>query len=160
PDGSVAFFANIRGPKGNGEAIAVWDGTKNQPMVYTSGLNASPTPAGGKYAGAESAPAIDAVGAVVFLTRIVSGSDTEAVIYQPPSGASAPDPVVVGDAAPSGGYFAGQPFSTPLLNDQGDVVFRAFIARSAASVGIFRYHEGQLAAVVRTGDPSPAPDGA
>ncbi len=157
PDGSVAFFATVRGDTGGGEAIVVWNGTKSTAVVYTNGSRADTTPAGGTYNGAESAPAIDANGAVVFLARIAAGASSEAVVYQPKTGEGVP--VVVGDAAPSGGFFAGRPFSNPLLNDQGDVVFRAFVARSVASVGIFRYRQGELEAVVRAGDPSPLPDG-
>src|SRR5262249_20837981 len=117
---------------------------------------ASTTPAGGTYSGAESAPAVDAVGGVVFLSRIVAGSSSEAVVYQPKTGIGVP--VVVGDAAPSGGFFAGTPSANPPRNAQGDVVFRAFVARSEVSVGIFRDRDGDLEPLVRGGDHAPVND--
>ena len=156
PDGSVAFFARVRNTHGAlGEVIALWNPTKGSAVAvaHTSGPDASTTPAGGTYSGSESAPAVDALGGVVFLSRIVGGSSSEAVVYQPETGVGVP--VVVGDAAPSGGFFAGTPFSNPLLNDQGDVVFRAFVARSEVSVGIFRYRDGNLEPLVRGGDHAP-----
>src|SRR6185503_8543549 len=66
--------------------------------------------------------------------------------------------VPVGDAAPGAagaGFYAGNPFSPAVLNDRGDVVFRAFLARAPASVGIFRDRNGRLEPVVRAGDLSP-----
>jgi hypothetical protein len=157
PTGEVVFFASLN--SGAGEAFFIWDPTTELalPLVYTLGSGASATPAGGVYNGAGSAPAVDAVSGIVFRARIIGGATSEAIVYRPASGNGSP--IVVGDAAPSVGFFAGHPFSTPLLNDAGDVVFRAFVARGPASVGIFRARAGTLQALVRAGDPSPNPGG-
>jgi hypothetical protein len=133
-----------------------WSGGTVLPLAYTGGAGASDTPAGGTYAGAESAPAVDAIGGVVFLARVAGGSTSEAIVYRPADGVGRP--IVVGDAAPgpqSAGFFAGRPFSAPVMNDGGDIVFRSFVARGPTSVGIFRRRDGKLAPVVRAGDPSP-----
>jgi hypothetical protein len=143
---------------GSIEAIARYKDGVALPLAYTGGSGASDTPVGGVYAGAESAPAADAIGGVVFLARIAGGATAEAIVYRPGDGNARP--IVVGDAAPgsqSAGFFAGPPFSAPLINDRGDVVFRSFVARGPASVGIFRRRDGKLEAVVRAGDPSPNP---
>jgi hypothetical protein len=155
PEGRVAFFATLNG--GSREAIAFWDGVTAQPLLYTGGTVPGATPAGGLYAGAQSAPVVDQVGGIAFLARIVGGGTSEAIIYQPPQGEGLP--IVVGDAAPNAGFFAGHPFSDPLLNDDGDVVFRAYVARGPTSVGIFRSRDGELEALVRAGDPAPGPEG-
>ena len=63
------------------------------------------------------------------------------------------------------GFFAGRPFSAPHMNDAGDIVFRAYVARGPASSGIFRArsalidpeHGMPIETVVRAGDASPAP---
>lgn len=154
PDGRVAYFASLAG--GSREVIALWGGGKHQEVVHTGGFGTDATPAGGVYAGTESAAAIDATGSIAFLARVAGGVTSEAVVYQPVEGTGIP--IVVGDAAPSAGFFAGDPFSIPLLNDAGDVVFRAFLARGSTSVGIFRARGGLLEALVRAGDPSPTAD--
>jgi hypothetical protein len=152
PDGSVVFFVSLT----DGEAIAHWDGKAVTPLVFTGGPAAEATPAGGIYAGAESAPAADGSGGVVFLTRIAGGSVSEALVYRAGDGTAAP--IVVGEGAPGAsgsGFYGGNPFSAPVLNDRGDVVFRAFLARAPASVGIFRDRDGRLEPVVRAGELSP-----
>jgi hypothetical protein len=151
PGGQVAFFASLA--RGSREAIAVWEGNRNHVRVYTGGFSPSTTPADGVYAGAQSAPAIDATGSVVFLARIAGGLSSQAIVYQPDGGRGVP--IIVGDAAPSTGYFAGHPFFNPLINDRGEVVFRADLARGPSSVGIFRARNGFLEALVLAGDPSP-----
>jgi len=123
------------------------------PALYTLGPSAAQTPAGGLYNGIQSAPAVDATGGLAFLARVVGGTTSEVLVYLPPTGGGTP--ILVGDAAPLSGFFAGSPFSPPVLTDAGAVVFRAFVARGPTSVGIFRWQDGQLAAVVRAGDPSP-----
>jgi hypothetical protein len=152
PDGSVVFFVSLT----DGEAIARWDGKVVVPLVVTGGAGAEATPAGGIYAGAESAPAADGSGGLVFLTRIAGGSVSEALVYRAGDGSATP--IVVGEGTPGAsgsGFFGGNPFSAPALNDRGDVVFRAFLARAPASVGIFRDRDGRLEPVVRAGELSP-----
>jgi hypothetical protein len=81
---------------------------------------------------------------------------SEAIIYRAGDGTAMS--VRVGDGAPGAagaGFYAGNPFSVPVLNDRGDVVFRAFLARAPASVGIFRDRSGRLESVVRAGELSP-----
>ena len=155
PDGSVVFFAGLN--DGNAEAIVRSDGVTLSPLVRSGGTGADGSPAGGLYAGSESAPAVDAIGGVVFRARIAGGSTSEAIVYRQADGTATP--IVLGEAAPgrNDGFFAGEPFSAPHLNDAGDVVFRGFVARGPTSVGVFRARGGQLAAVVRAGDPSPLP---
>ena len=152
-DGSVVFYVGLN--DGNSEAIVRSDGVTLLPLVYSGGNGAEASPAGGLYAGSESAPAADAVGGVVFRARIAGGTSSEAIVYRRADGTATP--IVLGEAAPgrNDGFFAGQPFSAPHLNDAGDVVFRGFVARGPTSVGIFRARDGQLAALVRAGDPSP-----
>jgi hypothetical protein len=155
PDGSVVFFAGLN--DGNAEAIVRSDGVTLLPLVYSGGNGAEASPAGGLYAGSESAPAVDASGGVVFRARIAGGSTSEAIVYRRADGTATP--IVLGEAAPgrNDGFFAGQPFSAPHVNDGGDVVFRGFVARGPTSAGVFRARGGQLAALVRAGDPSPLP---
>ncbi|TMA53260.1 MAG: hypothetical protein E6J75_15610 [Deltaproteobacteria bacterium] len=151
PDGTVTFFASIDGHRS--EAIVRSDGITPAVLVRLGGTAADPTPTGGVYAAAGSAPAVDAGGGVAFLARISGGSTIEAIVYKPASGADTA--LVVGQAAPDSGFLAGPPFSEPAVNDGGDVVFRAFVAGGPSSVGIFRSRGGQLDAVARAGDPSP-----
>ena len=162
PDGTVAFFVSLNG--GNAEAIVHSAGSQVLPLVYTGGNGADASPVGGLYAGAESPPALDAAGGIVFLARIVGGQSSEAIVYRAADGHTSP--IVLGEAAPqaSQGFFGGRPFSAPHLNDAGDVVFRAYMARGPSSVGIFRAQSAlfdpeqgmPLQAVVRAGDASPA----
>jgi hypothetical protein len=155
PDGTVVLFVSLNG--GNAEAIVRWDGSIVLPLFYTAGNGADESPAGGIFAGTGSAPATDAAGGVAFLARIVGGPSAEAIVYRAADGSATP--IVLGEAAPrqNEGFFGGRPFSAPRLNDRGDVVFRAFVARGPSSVGIFRARDGDLEPLVRAGDPSPAP---
>jgi len=151
PDGTVTFFASLDRHKS--EAIVRSDGTSECVLTKLGGADADPAPTGGVYAAAASAPAVDAVGGVAFFARISGGSTIEAIVYRPGSGSGST--VVVGQAAPDSGFFAGPAFSDPAINDAGDVVFRAFVAGGPSSVGIFRAHGGQIDPLVRAGDPSP-----
>ena len=156
PDGSVAFFVSLN--DGNTEAIAGWDGHEVRPLLYTAGKSANGSPSGGVYAAAESAPALDAAGGIVFRAHLVGGPSSEAVVYLRPDGTATS--IALGEAAPrqNEGFFGGRAFSTPLINDAGDVVFRAYVARGPTSIGIFRLRNGLLEPVVRAGDRSPSPD--
>src|SRR5438132_1377883 len=162
PDGTVAFFASL---EGNAEVIARTAGRGVQPLVSTGGNGADASPVGGLYGGAESPPALDAAGGIVVLARIVNGQSSEAIVYRAADGRTSP--IALGEAAPqqSQGFFAGRPFSAPHMNDAGDIVFRAYVARGPASIGIFRArsalidpaHGMPIETVVRAGDASPAP---
>jgi hypothetical protein len=155
-DGGVTFFVALNG--GSAEAIVRWtDGDGVEPVVHTAGPAASVSPAGGTYSASVSAPALDGAGAVVFFARIANGATSEAVVYRPPGGVTLG--IVVGDPAPNLGFFAGQPFSGPLVNDRGDVVFHAFIARGPSTSALFRARDGRIEPLVRSGDPSPTPGG-
>jgi hypothetical protein len=152
-DGRVIFLASLNG--GSAETIYAWsESTGVRPQLVTAGTGAAGTPVGGRYAGVQSPPAADALGGLAFVARVVGGATSEALFFHPASGTATP--VVVGDATPaSGGFYAGKPFGVPAMNDAGDVVFRAFVARGPASVGIYRWRDGGLTPVVRAGDPSP-----
>ncbi|HLY37964.1 MAG TPA: choice-of-anchor tandem repeat NxxGxxAF-containing protein [Candidatus Binatia bacterium] len=159
PDGSVAFFVAMNG--GNKEALLRWDGHCVAPVLHTgpTGGDAAPAGAGSTYAGTESPPAVDAVGGLVFLARMVGGQSSEAVVYE---GADATAKAIfLGDAAPqqNAGFYGGRPFTSPHLNDAGDIVFRAFVARGPSSIGIYRLSNGTLAPVVRAGDAAPVASG-
>src|SRR5262249_13345382 len=84
---------------------------------------------------------------------------TEAIVYDRPSDGTIV-PILLGEAAPAQnqGFFGGRPFSFAHLNDAGDVVFRAYVARGPSSIGIFRLRDGNLEPVVRAGDPAPVPN--
>jgi hypothetical protein len=153
PDGTLFYFVSLNG--GNGEAIVRWDGQIALPIAYTAGTGADASPVGGLYAGTESAPAVDATGGIVFLVRVSGGLSSQAIVYR--AGDGTLTPIVLGDAAPeqTAGFFGGKPFTSAHLNDAGDVVFRAFVSRGPASVGIFRARDGNVDAVVRGGDPAP-----
>src|SRR5439155_9657548 len=105
-DRGVPFFASLDGHAG--AAIARWDGTAACEVVELGGAGADPAPTGGFYAVTASAPAVDAVGGLAFLARIAGGSSIEAIVYHPTSGSDGA--VVVGEATPDGGFFAGPPF--------------------------------------------------
>ncbi len=163
PDGTVAFFVALNG--GNAEAIVRTSGSEVLPLVYTGGNGADASPVGGFYGGAESPPSLDAALGMVFLARVVGGQSSELIVYRAVDGQTSI--IALGEAAPqqNQGFFGGRPFSAPHLNDAGDVVFRAFVARGPTSVGIFRARSGMMdaqhdipiEAVVRAGDASPAP---
>lgn len=159
PDGSVAFLVTLNG--GGSQAIARFDGTQVRELTVLGGAaaDAAPPDVGGTFQTAESGVAMDAVGGVVFLARILNGGATEAIVYRPAAGN--PSAVKVGDPTPGNGlgFFGGPPFSLPLLNDAGDVVFRAFVAQGPSSVGLFRSRAGKLEVLVRSGDPAPKADG-
>jgi hypothetical protein len=160
-DGSVAFYVSLN--DGNAEAIAAWDGdvvgmgeAVVRAVVYTAGKVAGTAPSGGSFAGAESAPALDGAGGIAFRVHLVGGPSSEAIVYLRPDGTTTS--VALGEAAPrqNEGFFGGRAFTPPRLTDGGDVVFRAFVARGTASVGIFRWRNGRVDAIVRAGDPSPS----
>jgi hypothetical protein len=165
-DGSVVFFASLDG--GGGEVIVRCshdhlaqcggeDATGYlNPLYYTAGTGADTTPTGGLYKGTEYPPVTDAAGGVAFVARIAGGTSSEAVLYGARDGTTTP--IQLGDAAgQSQGFFGGKAFSAPHLNDQGDVVFRAYVTRGSTSAGIYRRHGTTIEALVRAGDPAPLP---
>jgi hypothetical protein len=158
PDGSVVFFLVLT----DGEMIARWDEeTGVEFLVRTAGTASAETPVEGFYAGAASAPVTDAVGGIAFRARIAGAATSEAIVYRARDGSASA--VVLGEAVPGtgqAGFFGGRPFSAPVINDRGDVVFRSFVTRGPSSVGIFRARDGRLEAVVRAGDRSPTQGGA
>jgi hypothetical protein len=157
PDGTLVCYVSLN--DGNSEAMLRFDGTTLLPLAYTGGAGANTSPSGGTFSGAESGPSVDAVGGVAFLVRVAGGASIEAIIYRAASGTESP--IVLGQAAPkqSDGFFGGRPFEQVHLNDQDDVVFRAFVARGPSSLGIFRARDGDVSAVVRVGDPAPLDGG-
>jgi len=151
PDGKVIFFAQLN--SGSSQAIFRADPVARtiRALVRLGGPAADGTPAGGTYAAASSAPAVDAAGNLVFSARIDNATTSEALIWQAAGGGA--EAISIGDAAPepTSGFFGGPAFFAPALNDNGDVVFRSYVARGPA-LGIFRYHQGALDPVVRIHD--------
>jgi hypothetical protein len=156
PDGKVVFFAQING--GSAQMILRADPVTRTltTLVTLGGTAPSTTPAGGTYEVATSAPAVDTAGAITFSARIDGATTSEALIWDPPAGAA--QAILIGDAVPepSSGFFGGPPFFPPKLNDAGDVVFKSYVAKGPA-LGIFRYRQGALQALVRIQDAAPLP---
>ena len=125
-------------------------------LVTLGGSGASATPAGGTYNSATSAPAVDTAGAVTFSASIDAATTSEALIWDPPAGAA--QAILIGDAVPepSSGFFGGPPFFAPKLNNTGDVIFKSYVTKGPA-LGIFRYRQGTLEALVRIQDAAPLP---
>lgn len=160
-DGTLFFFTQMNG--GGSQQILVADpnGPSIQNRLSVGGSAATgPTPAGGTYQSAESAPAIDTTGALAFTARIQNAPTTsEAFVYVPKGGDSG-QAIRIGDAAEDmQGTFGGPAFSPPQMNDAGDVVFLSYIARGPSSLGIFLFRQGTTEALVRVGDPAPSPPG-
>jgi hypothetical protein len=157
-DGSVYFFSDLTG--GFGQAFFRAKPPSyalGLPIIRLGGSDPDPTPVDGFYSAAVSGPATDATGGIAFYTRIVGASTTEALIYRAASGASSD--VIVGDPSPSkrGGYIAGPPFGSPLINDSDQVVFKSFVVRGRSALGIFRWspENPTISTVVATGDTVP-----
>jgi hypothetical protein len=152
-DGDVLGYAVLNG--GSSEVLARIEGPGLPPATVISFGGTSPTtsPTGGTYLAATATPTTDDVGGIVVIARLAGGPASDALVYDPPSGTSTF--VVVGEAAPAAGIFAGPPFSNPAVNDQGDVVFRAFVANGPAGVGLYRWRNGEAAPLVRVGDTAP-----
>ncbi len=158
PDGSVVFFGSLNG--GSSEMILRSGPLDTEPdtLVELGGSSPDTSPAGGTYLLATSAPVVDAAGSLVFSARLAGATSAQALIYQPLEGAGSV--VLIGDAAPAPtqGFFGGPPFFQPHLNDRGDVVFKSFVARGPG-LGIFRFRDGALSALVRLRDAAPLPGG-
>jgi hypothetical protein len=160
PGGKVVFFAQVNG--GGSQQILSADpqALTVQNVVSVGGSAATaPTPVGGTYQSASSAPAVDATGSFVFTARIENAPTTsEAIIYFVPGNPAASQGIRIGDPAEDmQGTFGGPAFSPPQMNDAGDIVFLSYVARGPSSLGLFRYRQGTTTALVRVGDPAPAP---
>jgi hypothetical protein len=156
PDGKVVFFTQVN--SGSSEMILRADPVARTltTLVTLGGAAPDAAPVGGTYELATSAPVVDTAGAVTFSARIDGGTTSEALIWDPPAGPA--QSIVIGDAVPepSSGFFGGPPFFPPKLNDAGDVVFRSYVAKGPA-LGIFRFRQGTLQALVRIQDAAPLP---
>ncbi len=163
PGGAVVFFAQVNGSGGQQILRADPSISVVQNLVSVGGSSATqPTPAGGTYQSASSAPAVDATGALAFSARLENAPTTsQGFFYLPiPQTSAPPQYVPIGaPAADSQGVIAGAPFSPPQLTDSGDVIFKSFVAKGSTPLGIFRYREGTMDTLVRVGDPAPAPPG-
>lgn len=122
-------------------------------IVMTAGVDAETSPAGGTFAGLEGGAVFDGVGGLVYLARVAGGTTPEALVYRGPTGVSTS--IFVGEGSPTDGLFAGSPFSAPRINDAGDVVFRAYIARGPSSTAIVKARPGRADILAAAGDPSP-----
>jgi hypothetical protein len=163
PAGQVVFFAQVANGGSQQILRADTQAATVQNLVSVGGSGATATtPAGGTYLSADSAPAVDATGALAFTARIENAPTTsEAFIYMPiPQTSGTAQAIRIGDPAENTqGIFGGPAFSTPEMNDSGDVIFRSFVARGLSSLGIFKYSQGKTDSVVRVGDPAAVPSG-
>ena len=161
PDGSVVAFAELTG--GNGQAFVRasppgYGLTSIASLVVRFGGNApDPSPLGGVLFAAESGPVADAAGNLSFFVRLGGGASTaEALLFKAPGGSS--EWVVVGEASKKG-LLGGPPFSSPVVSDADDVVFKSFLAAAPGALGLFRWRRSTpdqpLSLVARTGDPLP-----
>jgi hypothetical protein len=138
-DGTVYFFSTLTGGFGQGFFRAAPPTyALGLPVIRFGGSDPDPSPLGGTYNAAVSGPATDATGGIAFYTRLVGAGTTEALIYTKDGNGSE---VVVGDASPGkkGGYIAGPPFGSPLLNDADEVVFKSFVVRGPQALAIFHW---------------------
>lgn len=162
PGGKVVFFAQVSGGGSQQILSADLQARTVQNVVSVGGSAATqPTPVGGTYQSAESAPAVDATGSIVFTARIENAPTTsEAIVYFVPGNPAASQGIRIGDPAEDmQGTFGGPAFSPPQMNESGDVVFLSYVARGPSSLGIFRFRQGVTDALVRVGDPAPTPAG-
>jgi len=160
-DGSVIYFASLNG--GSSEVLlraAIDDAANTSILMVLGGPLPDDSPVGGKFLETMSAPAVDAMGGIAVLTRVSGGTVGTPLVYKPRTGMATA--VLTGDLLHPNGddnaYFAGPPFGAPVINARGEIVFRAQLARSTSSVGIFRASpSGRLSALVRAGDAAPLP---
>ncbi len=162
-DGTVVFFAELNG--GNQQALfkvaPPYDTSVLIPWVVIGGIDPYPSPVGGTYQAASSAPVVDAANNVTIFARIAGATTSEALLFLANDGSA--DSVVVGEATPTKGFFGGPPFSALVQTDGGDVLFKSFIAAGPSALGLFRWSpngDGKptTSVVVRTGDTTPLPD--
>ncbi len=153
PDSQVVFLARLG--SGSSQAILRADpvaGTVRL-LVSLGGRQPDASPRGGTYLDASSAPAADAVGGIVFSARVEGTTTSEVLTWRPATGD--PEGLTIGDAAATGdGFYGGDAFFPPLINDAGDIVFKSYVTRGPA-LGIFRYRQGALSPVVRIQDLAP-----
>src|SRR5262249_15213073 len=155
-DGKVIFFAQING--GSAQMILRADPVAQTltSLVTLGGNGASATPAGGTYDSATSAPAVDTAGAITFTANIDGAITPQSLFWMPAAGSA--QFISIGDAVRDAAKVCsgGPPFSPRKWNDAGDVVFRSSVAKGPA-LGIFRYRQGALQALVRIQDAAPLP---
>jgi len=151
-DGTVVVLAEILSGPGTVIASAAPPTYELDELVGVTRRDV--TPAGGTYRYATSTVAIDDDGAVSFTAEVAGTTVSEALIHVPASGDA--EAIRVGDVAPAptAGILGGAPFSSPLLNDAGDLVFKGFVTRGPG-LGIFRARDGGLDALVRILDAAP-----
>lgn len=152
-DGTVIFYVETNdGPGGMIARAAPPDYDAIETIVQIS--RAGSTPVGGIYRFASTSPAVDADGAVSFGAEIAGTLVGEAMVHLPVGGGG--EAIGLGDAAPptASGVLGGPPFSSPLVNDRGDVAFKGFVTRGPG-LGIFRARDARLDALVRILDTAP-----
>src|SRR5207249_4317179 len=104
-----------------------------------------------------------AVSLLAYPGQVLGAGKVTGVALGPAGGGALAAPSIGPDGTVA--FFAGRPFSAPHMNDAGDIVSRAYVARGPASSGIFRArsalidpeHGMPIETVVRAGDASPAP---
>jgi hypothetical protein len=154
-DGSVAAYVTLNGGSSDVLARIASAGAAPTTLIAFGGTLPSPSPLGGTFLAAAAAPVADDAGGVAVFARLAAGPASDALVYDPATGSSTF--VAAGDTAPGEitGVLAGPAFSNPAINDQGEVVFRAFVAGGPAGLGLYRWSGNQIAPLVRVGDAAP-----
>jgi len=154
-DGAVIAYVTLNG--GSSDVLARIAGAGSAPttLIAFGGTQATPSPLGGTFLAAAATPVADGAGGVAVFTRLAAGPASDALIYDPATGSSTF--IAAGDTAPgeTTGVLAGPAFSNPAVNDQGEVVFRAFVAAGPAGLGLYRWSGDEVAPMVRVGDAAP-----
>ena len=151
--GEVVFYATLNG--GSSEAILRAPSPTDplEAAVIAGGGSPTNAPVGGSFSVIAAPPVVDDLGAVVVDARVVGTATQEGVMYVPRTGTGGA--IVVGEGSPTNGFFAGPPFANPNLNERGDVVFRSTLASGSSAGGLFRWREGTVVPLVRTGETAP-----
>ena len=98
------------------------------------------------------APSLNDRGDIAFLATVRRGRETVEAIYVR-TGGKIQKVVGQGDAAPTGGTFAG--FGPPSLNNRGVIAFGAVVEGRAVPGGIFLAESGQIRMILGAGDDTP-----
>lgn len=146
--GQIAFQSTLfNAPNGAGVFLAGPTGAVQS--VALSGT-AAPGLAGNNYNGFDTRTTLNAAGQVAFFANLSSGSVPRALFVGAPGSLQ---PIPFGAAAPGGGTF--NTFTSPTLNDAGQIAFTAGLSGGSSSQGIFAGAPGSLQAVARLGTAAP-----
>ena len=165
-DGSVGFWGSVissvpcSGSGGEGIFIASGGGTS---AIVRSG-DSAPDTGGGTFSsffvfnGIGTPPAANNSGKVAFSAQVAGGSVARGLFVGSAAGGISAF-ALPGQTAPGTGSGTFSAFGLPVLNDNGDAVFRANVIGGNVGQGIFVSSEGSVSAVAVTGDPAPGTGG-